>query len=326
MSEEYLWDRSGEPDPEVERLEKLLSPYRYQDRTRVPGMQPLQRSARWYACAAAAAVLIVAGIWRWEKTPEEKTSWQAVRMEGSPRVNGRAVGEPSEIYTGQRIETDAKSRVQMRSEFIGQVELDPNSELYVKESSENRQLLSLRHGMLRALIWAPPSQFAVDTPSARAVDLGCAYTLETRGNGDGLIRVERGWVAFDHERRESFIPADAACRIYARRGPGIPWFEDAPENFRDALARFEGSKAPDALRAMLAAARPRDGLSLWHLLSRVPAGDRGMVFDRLASLVHLPAPEQRAAVIAGDSHALDLCWNALDLGDTSWWRTWKRAW
>ena len=32
MSDEYLWDRSGEPDPEIERLEKLLSPFRYREK------------------------------------------------------------------------------------------------------------------------------------------------------------------------------------------------------------------------------------------------------------------------------------------------------
>jgi hypothetical protein len=254
------------------------------------------------------------------------TTWQALRMEGSPRVNGRAVERASNIYTGQRIETDATSRVQVRSELVGQVELDPNSELYVKESSGNRQLLSLRHGVLHALIWAPPSEFAVDTPAARAVDLGCAYTLETESGGDGLITVQLGWVAFDHDARESFIPAEAACRIHAGQGPGIPWFQDATAEFSTALLRWERTGTPDTLQAMLRTARPRDALTLWHLLSRVPVGQRGMVFDRFAAEVKLPAEVHRTAVIAGDAHALNVCWDALQLGDTSWWRTWKRAW
>ena len=260
------------------------------------------------------------------RSAPEKTSWQAVRTEGSPRVNGHTFGGAADIYTGQRIETDATSRVAVRSDLIGQVELDPNSQLYVKESSGNRQLLALRHGVLHALIWAPPSHFAVDTPAARAVDLGCAYTLETQSGGDGLLTVQRGWVAFDHDRQEAFVPADAACRIHARRGPGIPWFQDAPPDFRANLFRLEDTGASDALEATLATARPRDALTLWHLLSRVPVAQRGMVFDRFAGLVKLPPEVQRPAVIAADTQALDRCWDALQLGDTSWWRTWKRSW
>ena len=29
------------------------------------------------------------------------------------------------------------------------------------------------------------------------------------------------------------------------------------------------------------------------------------------------------ATYAADARAMDLCWNALDLGETSWWRKWK---
>jgi hypothetical protein len=317
MSEEYLWDRSGETDPAVERLENLLTPFRYRERPRRP-----VRNYRWWGIAAAAVLAI--GIWqvtRIVRTPAEKTSWQAVR-----RVNGHEVGETHAVYTGQNIRTDAASSMEIRSDFVGQVDLEPNSEMVVKESRDNRQLLSLRRGVLHALIWAPPSQFAVDTPSVRAVDLGCAYTLETQPDGTGLITVQRGWVAFDKNHTESFIPAEAACRTNARRGPGIPWFQDAPMQLRVALERFETTSGTDALRSVLDAARPRDGLTLWHLLSRVRRDERGEVFDRFAAVVKLPSAVQRSAVIGGDSSALDLCWNALELGDTSWWRTWKRSW
>ena len=30
MKDDYLWDGSGEPDPEIEHLEKVLGQYRYQ--------------------------------------------------------------------------------------------------------------------------------------------------------------------------------------------------------------------------------------------------------------------------------------------------------
>ena len=30
MSDDYLWDRSGPPDPDVQRLEELLSPLRHE--------------------------------------------------------------------------------------------------------------------------------------------------------------------------------------------------------------------------------------------------------------------------------------------------------
>jgi hypothetical protein len=67
MNEDYLWDRSGEPDPEVERLERVLGKYRYQPTAVSPALQSQlsQRSIGWTRLAAiAAAILIVlAGLW-----------------------------------------------------------------------------------------------------------------------------------------------------------------------------------------------------------------------------------------------------------------------
>jgi hypothetical protein len=318
MSDRYLWDRSGKPDPEVERLEKLLAPFALE-----PQRQANVRGRDWRWLAVAAAVIVIAGaaLWAWRRDAvrAEKTSWQAVRL-----TDGQA-GSTSAVFTGQKIATDAQSRVELRSDSVGQVQLEPGSELVVRESSARRQLLSLRRGRLHALIWAPPSHFAVDTPGVRAVDLGCAYTLETKSNGDGLITVQSGWVAFDHKRQESFIPAGAACRVSGKRGPGVPWFDDAPESLRGALRDWEAGSGDAALRAVLSSARSRDAITLWHLLSRVRGAERAAVFDRFAQLTKVAAVD-RQAVLSGDRRALDLCWNALELGDTSWWRTWKQVW
>ena len=154
------------------------------------------------------------------------------------------------------------------------------------------------HGLVHAFIWAPPGQFVIDTPSSRAVDLGCAYTLEVQPDGRGLIEVTAGWVAFEHAGRESFIPAGARCATRAGVGPGTPYMIDAPPALAEALALLDfgpasGPARAAALSRVLAAARPDDAVTLWHLLARVPAADRGAVFDVLAGLV--PPPRGRHA-------------------------------
>jgi len=310
MSDRYLWDRSGEPDPEIERLEKLLSPFALSARAR--------SNRRWMAIAAGIAAIAGLAAWQWTlhtRPPSVKSAWQLIH-------SGSA---PIEIYTGQLIRTDAHTTAELHSDLVGQVRLEPGSEAYVRESTPSRQLLMLRRGVMHAFIWAPPSQFAVDTPGVRAIDLGCAYTLSTNTSGDGLITVQTGWVAFDHDRHESFIPAGAVCRVSGERGPGIPWFEDAPQPFRDAVRNWERDHSVDNLAAILATARPHDAITLWHLMSRVDTDQRAQVFDRFSELLRVPS-KLRAGVIAGDHNALDVCWNALQLGNTSWWRTWKRIW
>ena len=93
---------------------------------------------------------------------------------------------------------------------MGEVEVEPNSQLSVVTLGKTEQRLDLKRGRITAMIWAPPGQILVNTPSAVTVDLGCAYTLEVDSNGVGLVKVTAGWVAFESEGKESFIPATAA--------------------------------------------------------------------------------------------------------------------
>ncbi|HEX5734842.1 MAG TPA: hypothetical protein VF131_18570 [Blastocatellia bacterium] len=58
MNDDYLWDGTGEPDPEVERLEQMLSTYKYQPKK----LDLPARPTVWFSSrlAAAAALLLMA--------------------------------------------------------------------------------------------------------------------------------------------------------------------------------------------------------------------------------------------------------------------------
>jgi hypothetical protein len=227
--------------------------------------------------------------------------------------------------------TDARSRATIQDADTGQIEIEPQSRVRLLESRTGRNHIALAHGTIHVRIWAPPGEFVVDTPSAIAVDLGCAYTLETDDSGSGLLRTTLGWVGFQRNGRESFIPAGAACPMHAQSGPGIPYFDDASPTFRAALYQLDlDAAAPEAremaLAMVLAEARKRDALSLWHLLSRVTDSERPRVYDRLASLLPPPAGVSRESALRLDPKALDLWWNKLGVGDIELWRHWENTW
>jgi hypothetical protein len=184
---------------------------------------------------------------------------------------------------------------------------------------------------MHAFIWAPPGRFFVDTPSSTAVDLGCAYTLTVDRSGSGLLQVTSGWVGFEFRGRESFIPAGAVCPTRRALGPGTPRYEDVPAAVAAALDTIdfgtpEAAARDAALDVILADARDRDVVTLWHLLSRVPPDARGRVFDRLASFVPPPKGVTRDGIVAGAREMRDAWWDELGLGTASWWRTWRQPW
>src|SRR6184192_3523296 len=94
------------------------------------------------------------------------------------------------------------------------------------------------------------------------------------------------------------------CRLARGAGPGIPYFDDAPENLKQALESFAFA-GNEALDIILAEARVRDTLTLWHLLSRVESGDRGRVYDRIAALTPVPAGVSRKQALKLDPETLN---------------------
>ena len=68
MKEEYLWDKSGEPDPEIQQLEEVLGTLKYQPRPlEIPSDLVVSRRRRNVPFLAIAASLIfavlIAGFW-----------------------------------------------------------------------------------------------------------------------------------------------------------------------------------------------------------------------------------------------------------------------
>ena len=318
MNEDYLWDGSGPPDPEIVRLERVLAPFRY--RVQPPAPQRPPRAWRRWAAAAAALIGGIVAV-RAIAPHAEPTAWEVDRAAGPASVGRKDAAASMRIDRGDVLRTGAGARLELVADDVGRVELGPQSELRATSGKG----LSLARGALHAFIWAPPREFVVETPSSSTVDLGCEYTLDIDAAGDGIVKVSMGWVAFQFHDRESFIPAGAQCATRKATGPGIPFYDDAPAPLRSALARFErGDRS--ALAGVLDAARPRDGLTLWHLLSRTQAKDRAAVFSRFSALVALPPEVTDSNVERLDAHTLDVCWDALKLEDTEWWRGWERRW
>ena len=333
MNHDYLWDGSGEPDPEIQKLEMALAPLRYKgsapefDRGHEPVEQPrLSSLMAWriglaFACASVA----LAGLW-WYLAAAP--SYEVVSLAGAPQVGVTRLSEKGQLKIGQWLQTDSSSRARIQVGLAGQVDIEPGTRIKLVQAQANEHRLLLERGTLHATIWAPPRLFYVDTPFAEAEDLGCAYTLEVAEDGTGFLQVTSGWVAFKHQGRESFVPAGAACRTYPSQGPGTPYRLDAAPALQSALDTLDrGSDATGlSLATVLSMIRPEDAFTLWHLLTRTRGSDQARICSRLAQLVPMPAGVDRQGILTGDTRMLDRWWNALGLGDAGWWRLWERPW
>src|SRR4030095_6176503 len=140
-----------------------------------------------------------------------KPYWQVTRLNGTPMIGKEGIATNGKLAVGDWLETDGKSKAQIAVSSIGNVDIDENTRVRLLETQPTEHRLELERGKMSARIWAPPRLFFVDTPSAVAADLGCAYTLEVDDKGDGRLSVTSGWGALQTKGRESIVPAGASC-------------------------------------------------------------------------------------------------------------------
>jgi len=333
-NDDYLWDRGGTPDPDVERLERKLAALAQQNpppRLLLPESRMRKRPSWSYTALATAAAILIGVLLGGTALVRRMNSqaWDLTRAEGNPTISSRPAGAGARLPVGDWLETDERSTASLTVGTIGRISVEPGTRLRLVSARSGDHRLQLERGTLHATIWAPPGQFSVETASSTAVDLGCAYTLTMDDSGEGLVNVLVGWVGFEWRGRESFVPAGSMSVTRPGKGPGTPYNERVSPAFREALLTIDfTSDAPDApaaLSRVLDEAQERDEVTLWHLLTRVNGADRDRVFDRLAHFVPPPSTVTRDGIHAGRRDMLDAWWDALGLGTAAWWRTWKRS-
>ncbi len=328
----YLWDRTGEPDPRVASLERALRSERAAPdaaallsaltergtvaaapRRHAPAL-PRSPVLRVSLAAAAAVALSLVG-WLVVR-PALSPAWEIAALTGDVRLDSSALAGTRGWREGRWVETAEGSRARLTGAGVGRVTVEGGSRLRLLRARAGEHRLELARGEISAFIYAPPRLFFVETPAATAIDMGCAYDLAVGERGDGILRVTAGWVELRARPVASRVPAGASCRISGASGPGIPVFDDAPPSVHAAADALERSGTDaDALADLLAAARPRDSLTPWHLIPRTEGDSRAAVIARLAGI----APPADAAVTA-DAASLDPV--ALD----RWWEDLRRAW
>jgi hypothetical protein len=258
---------------------------------------------------------LIAGLgiwWTWGRQKSNNASvawWSVERINGTLRIGSEGVKDKGRLAIGEWLETGGDSKAQISVSSIGQVEVDSNTRVRLVQTQPTEHRLELARGKMSAHIWAPPRLFFVDTPSAVAADLGCAYTLEVDDHGASLLRVTSGWVALELKDRESMVPAGAACETRPGVGPGTPYFEDAALQFRQSLTKVDfdpdAASKNSALVDLLGTCRKQDTLTLWHLLPRVEPAARAKLYDKLTAFVPPPKGVTREGILQLDQKMLE---------------------
>lgn len=303
---------------------------------------PLRRPApRWLVAAAAALAVVTGGLAGVLRSYHAPATWAVRPVAGTPAVAGTAITGAGKVRDGEWLTTDAFSTAQVAVGRIGTAEVGPNSRVQVRRGGLIQHRLNLALGRIQVAISAPPRLFFVRTPSVLATDLGCAYTMEVDSAGATSIHVTAGWVELKQGDATSTVPAGLQAEVAAGGRPGTPYSPELSLDARAALGRLDqGRGGASDLELVLAALhgpsdfitlRRQSGITLWHLLPRVPLELRSRVYDRLAELSAPPIGVTREGILALRRPMLERWRRSLspmwsDEAQTWWTRAARRLW
>lgn len=273
MSEDYLWNRTGRPDAEIQKLEDLLSTLAHDDR-RLGKRDRRPFVLRAAILLAASMLLCAAGILGWWHFGQDRNALRATD------VKLLVVGEDRLLHENEWFDATSQSRelrLERSDTWLGEFTLDPGSRLQARQIRDDVAQLYLDNGRMEAFVFldAHPRFVQTRTPATNCVDLGCKYTLAVDEAGDSVVVVTMGRVAFEDNGREVYVPHGATCRASKARGAGTPRYLDAPQPLVQALDAFDAAhdKSPEArLRLCTTVLRAiptedlRHCLSVFHLL------------------------------------------------------------
>jgi hypothetical protein len=293
MNDDYLWDKSGEPDAEVQKLEALLGRYRsaapMPDFNRVAVIRP--RRVWPLAVAAALIVCAILGAVRFY-TPANR--WRATEESGIADVP-HSILRPGDVVRTER------GSVRLQSPAVGTIDLGVNTTVRLIENRSRRHRLALAAGTIHAKTTSQPGVFVIDTPKARAIDMGCEYTLTIAPGGGGVLRVIAGWVDLTHGYEQSLVPQGASATIGAGGLLTVPVFDDAAPAFHVAVRKHD-------MPTIVAVARTRDAFTLLNLFRDATPDERMLLYDRLNQLVPAPPSITRESVRYWMPSSTELWW------------------
>jgi hypothetical protein len=295
MSDDYLWNRSGPPDPEIERLEKLLAPLAHEaplDEVR------RKRRAPWFvigvAIAAAAAVAIYLAQPR--SQPRSQSACRGgegfafTGVGGSVSCGGTAVAH-GVLPVGFELDTGSHE-ASLTIADIGTAQLGKQTRVRLDRTGSTRHQLALDRGHMHAKVNAPPRLFAVTTKHTDVVDLGCEYTIDVDDSGAGSICVLTGIVELATKSGAMVVAPEGSCAaILAGQRPGLPVARDARPELVAAVRAYDRGDA-GALDRLLAVAERRDAMTLIAVATFDPR--RRAVLERLMELS--PPPDAEISV------------------------------
>ncbi len=322
--EQYLWDRTGTPDPTTAQLEHALRPLRFSG-TLHPPAEPARRWLRPLALAAAVA-LISLGAWMSLRHQSPRTAppattptWTVASSVGKVHLSDPVAVKAA--ATERTLATDDASRAVLTCGEHSTVSVESNSRVTIIDGDPRWPWAALANGSVFTQVSATDHPVLLGVLGGSiAVRPGSAASItvdDESGSAQTTCKTGEVHIAWRGDRQTRLV-GPATCSISRDAGPALPLpasLTPAATKAVDELAHLlaystkSPKQADDTLRTFLAGATREQAPLLWNLLWRVEGDQRRAVRDRLAFFIKQPKMHPDA-VLKLDPAAMDAWWQA----------------
>ena len=144
MKDDYLWDKTGEPDPQIQQLEEILGTLRYEPKPlQIPDELPLPGRRNyfpWLAIAAGVLLAIVAG-----------GIWLSTRSRGEAPQQQAEVTPPAPVIPSPIEQKTPELKPKPREEVVVVHKHRPKSSTPVLSKREHDEALMAKEQVMLAL-------------------------------------------------------------------------------------------------------------------------------------------------------------------------------
>lgn len=265
---------------------------------------------------SAIALGIVVAFFVFDHSPS--VFWSVEKISGFPVIESRVLTDQGIIKVSERLVTDSESRARIIVGGIGEINIEPLSEIQIIETESSEYKLLLTKGKISVITLLAPKLFSIETPSATIKDFGSMYYVTVNNNSSTSLSVKSGWAKMENNNRRALLSSGTTCFSAPSIGPGIPVAKDATDLFKESLHKLDFENGGDAeLTILLSESRQEDLISLFHLLKQLNPESYGKIYDRISWLFKIPQRITREGIVNGDADMLARLWTELGAGSIS---------
>lgn len=243
---------------------------------------------------------------------KNNSPWKVITVEGRVEINGLQ-DHSGKISQGQSLLTENSSRATILVPKVGNVEVGENSLIVLVKAKDGDNRILFRRGSINITNTSNMPDFSIEFKNYIVADRGGELNISIDDRDNARILVKYGFTEIEKNGDIIYLDDGYACEIRSGSRIGTPFRQDAPEEFRNEIVKYDYQNGGEnSIDKIMELASEKDMLTLLALIPKSPQVKRQLLFQAIANKFPPPAGVTRMGIIRGDSQMLYLWWQEIE--------------